>query len=326
MKAYAATLGFAIALSSLVAHQAFAADIVLGGDVDDKVKVEIKKSSSNPSAHKIQYSAKDGEVVFTPGGGAIDDPPTNGAAAVIFSATDCQCLTLAPAPAVTPGWTQSPSSGTPTKYKWKDKLTKSTAQVKAGKIKFKKKGGLTYGLDATPQGEVEVQITFGNSPDKFCTRVAAPSTTNDTATKYKANLAAGAFGPACSAVPDTCTCHPCHPSGYAFVTKWGSSAAGTGSSTDPVGVAVDGSGNVFVADTGNHRIQKFTNTGTFLTKWGSSGSGDGQFSRSPWPSPWMGAGTSSSPTPATTASRSSRTPGPSSPSGAAWAAGTGSST
>ena len=27
----------------------------------------------------------------------------------------------------------------------------------------------------------------------------------------------------------------------------------------------------------NHRIQKFTNTGTFLTKWGSSGTGDGQF-------------------------------------------------
>jgi len=32
-------------------------------------------------------------------------------------------------------------------------------------------------------------------------------------------------------------------------------------------VAVDGSGNVYVVDQGNTRIQKFTDTGTFLTKW-----------------------------------------------------------
>jgi hypothetical protein len=41
---------------------------------------------------------------------------------------------------------------------------------------------------------------------------------------------------------------------------------------------VDGNGNVFVADPGNYRVQKFTNNGTFLTTWGSMGSGDGQFS------------------------------------------------
>jgi hypothetical protein len=32
-----------------------------------------------------------------------------------------------------------------------------------------------------------------------------------------------------------------------------------------------------VADGGNHRVQKFSSTGTYLTKWGSSGAGDGQF-------------------------------------------------
>ena len=43
------------------------------------------------------------------------------------------------------------------------------------------------------------------------------------------------------------------------------------------GIAADGSGNVYVADTANNRVQKFTSTGTFVTKWGSFGTGDGQF-------------------------------------------------
>ena len=42
-------------------------------------------------------------------------------------------------------------------------------------------------------------------------------------------------------------------------------------------VAVDASGNVFVLDDVDDRIQKFTDTGTFLTQWGSGGTGDGQF-------------------------------------------------
>jgi hypothetical protein len=40
---------------------------------------------------------------------------------------------------------------------------------------------------------------------------------------------------------------------------------------------VDGSGNVYVADSGNNRIQKFTSDGTLLTKWGEEGGEDGQF-------------------------------------------------
>ncbi len=52
-----------------------------------------------------------------------------------------------------------------------------------------------------------------------------------------------------------------------FLTKWDLEVIG--------GVAVDGSGNVFVA--GGDRIQKFTNTGSFLMEWGCPGSGDGQF-------------------------------------------------
>jgi DNA-binding beta-propeller fold protein YncE len=41
-----------------------------------------------------------------------------------------------------------------------------------------------------------------------------------------------------------------------FVTAWGGSGSGPGQFDGPEGVAVDASGNVFVAD-GEHRVQKF---------------------------------------------------------------------
>jgi hypothetical protein len=62
-----------------------------------------------------------------------------------------------------------------------------------------------------------------------------------------------------------------------FVLTWGSVGTGDGQFNLPRGIAVDVSGNVYVADRFNRRIQKFDGTGTFLTKWGSLGSGDGQF-------------------------------------------------
>jgi DNA-binding beta-propeller fold protein YncE len=34
---------------------------------------------------------------------------------------------------------------------------------------------------------------------------------------------------------------------------------------------------VYVADVLNHRIQKFSSSGSFITKWGSQGEGNGQF-------------------------------------------------
>lgn len=46
----------------------------------------------------------------------------------------------------------------------------------------------------------------------------------------------------------------------------------------PHGVAVDPGGNVYVADTGNNRIQKFDSSGKFVTAWGAYGIANGQFS------------------------------------------------
>jgi tripartite motif-containing protein 71 len=46
---------------------------------------------------------------------------------------------------------------------------------------------------------------------------------------------------------------------------------------NPRAVALAPTGSVYVADTSNHRIQKFDSNGNFITKWGSQGSEDGQF-------------------------------------------------
>ena len=49
----------------------------------------------------------------------------------------------------------------------------------------------------------------------------------------------------------------------------------------PAGLAVDQEGNLYVADSGNHRVQKFDPNGVFLAQVGGLGTGNGQFNE-PW--------------------------------------------
>ncbi len=71
-----------------------------------------------------------------------------------------------------------------------------------------------------------------------------------------------------------------------FLRQWGSTCkldtgegcvdGGKGQFNEPWGIAVGADGSVYVSDTWNHRIQKFTNTGEFVTMWGSFGSTGGE--------------------------------------------------
>ena len=65
-----------------------------------------------------------------------------------------------------------------------------------------------------------------------------------------------------------------------FLTSWGSyasvdiGAAPGGTFNEPWGIAVAPDGSVYVADTWNYRIQKFSPDGKFITMWGEPGPGE----------------------------------------------------
>lgn len=62
-----------------------------------------------------------------------------------------------------------------------------------------------------------------------------------------------------------------------FLLKWGTSGTGNGQFSAPHNTDLDSAGNVYVTDSLNDRIQKFTSAGVYVTQWGASGSGNGQF-------------------------------------------------
>ena len=62
-----------------------------------------------------------------------------------------------------------------------------------------------------------------------------------------------------------------------FLFEWGSNGTGPGQFDLPKDVAFDSSGNVYITDQYNHRVQKFSADGTFIQMWGTEGTGPGQF-------------------------------------------------
>lgn len=67
-----------------------------------------------------------------------------------------------------------------------------------------------------------------------------------------------------------------------FLLQWGTSGSGNGqfncSTSNDCGLTVDANHAVIIADTGNHRVQRFSSDGHYLAQWGTYGSAPGEFS------------------------------------------------
>ncbi len=64
-----------------------------------------------------------------------------------------------------------------------------------------------------------------------------------------------------------------------YSSSFGTSGTGNGQFNQPSDAAVDSSGNVWVVDRTNHRLQKFNAKGEYVSKFGSKGTGNGQFEK-----------------------------------------------
>jgi len=115
-------------------------------------------------------------------------------------------------------------------------------------------GGVLSGPGIAPG----TTITEVNEAGKELT-ISAPAT----ATATGAALSASNGSEVCKAGVDTC--------------RAGLAGAGNGQFSDPESLALDGKGNVWVADTANNRVQELTEAGAFLRASGAEGTGNGQF-------------------------------------------------
>jgi DNA-binding beta-propeller fold protein YncE len=66
-----------------------------------------------------------------------------------------------------------------------------------------------------------------------------------------------------------------------YTAQFGVLGSGEGQLSGPAGAAVDGAGDVWVADSSNNRIEEFSASGAFMAAYGTEGSGNGQF-KHPW--------------------------------------------
>lgn len=129
-------------------------------------------------------------------------------------------------------------------------------------------------------GQVPAQPTVEDEYDKKFVKLAATRAIGSEGRgneqfEFPKNIAIDAQGNLYIADSDNHRIQKLNANGE-FLLAWGTRtpdnvAPPTGTFNQPWGIAVDKSGNVYVADTWNHRIQEFDADGQFVTAWGTNG-------------------------------------------------------
>jgi streptogramin lyase len=201
----------------------------------------------------------------TPLSSLVDDPRIDGAYLRIDGLDAPALFFLAPNQ-----WTVD---ATGTRYQFKDSRRWPGRPAPVKKVLLKQGSGAQLAgkseridLDGAAPTSVSLSLTIGS--DVYCSTCSSPIVSTP-----------GRFDAASCSAPVSCPTPPPVPCGT-YLTKWGTFGSGRGQFGDySYGVATDATGNVYVVDRGNRRIQKFDAGGAFLTTWGSEGAGDGQFAR-----------------------------------------------
>ena len=149
---------------------------------------------------------------------------------------------------------------------------------------------LTFDITNTGGGSLTWTISDNDSVGFLGTAPTSGSTTSETdtiavtanrsslaAANYSATITVASNGGS-ETVSVAMEVQAAQPAGT-FLLKWGTSGSAFGQFDSPREVVVDNSGNVYVVDRSNHRIQKFDSSGNFVMGWGSEGTGPGQFFR-----------------------------------------------
>ena len=66
-----------------------------------------------------------------------------------------------------------------------------------------------------------------------------------------------------------------------WLASWGETGSAPGQLDGPSGIAFDAEDNLYVVESRNHRVQKFTKDGQYISSFGGLGAEDGKFER-PW--------------------------------------------
>jgi DNA-binding beta-propeller fold protein YncE len=153
--------------------------------------------------------------------------------------------------------------------------------------------GPTLTPSATPSGMPSRSPTATRTLPPTATRTTTPTrrasstptrtptatstgTPTPTATRTATSTATATSTTTTATSTATPTVTPTPTPAYPFLLKWGAPAA-PGDFNDPNSVAVGPDGSIYVADTENHRIQRFDANGNYLLQWGDLGLGNGQF-------------------------------------------------
>jgi tripartite motif-containing protein 71 len=136
---------------------------------------------------------------------------------------------------------------------------------------FSTEGGYLSSFGAKGTGDGQFEQPWGIAVNKSTGNIYVTDSSNDRVQEFSSSGAfvrAWGFGVSDGKTEfEVCT-NSC---------KAGISGTGSGQLSGPLGVAIDSSGNVWVVDSGNSRVEEFSSEGAYIKSVGSKGSGKTEF-------------------------------------------------